>query len=113
MPVQVLGGIKCRVVVADYDDDERMADFHVAIANFPVADESVLRDAGPHIFKYYERCKDDLDPDDFDEDDEEFFEINSVEEIWSHTRLGNEPRFERRSYGDLGIYLSLECGCDW
>ncbi len=113
MPVKVLGGIQCRIVVADYDEDEHKEDFHVAIANFLAADESVLRDAGPHIFEYYERCKDDLDSDYFDPDDEEYFEINSVDEIWSHIRLGNEPRFERRAYGDKGIYVSLEGGCDW
>lgn len=108
MPVKVLGGKQCRIVVADYDEDEHKEDFHVAIANFLAADESVLRDAGPYIFEYYESCKEYIDP-----DDEEYFEINSVDEIWSHIRLGDDPLFMRRHRGDQGIYVSLECGCDW
>jgi hypothetical protein len=28
-------------------------------------------------------------------------------------RLGSQPVISRRSYRDKGIYVSLECGCDW
>ena len=42
-----------------------------------------------------------------------FKPIKSPGGVWAHVRLGSEPTVSRRSYGDKGIYISLECGCDW
>ena len=33
--------------------------------------------------------------------------------VWQHVRFGSEPMVSRRQYGDKGIYISVECGCDW
>ena len=106
--IPVLGGTDCRVVIEGYDDDPNKEDFHTAISNFLSADQSVLRDAEPYIYQYYERCKDYYDP-----EDDEYVNIKSASDVWQHVRLGNEPMFTRRAYGDNGIYVSLECGCDW
>ena len=106
--IPVLGGQECRIVIEAYDEDETKEDFHTAITNFLSADQSVLKEAEPHIYQYYDRCKEYYDP-----DDEEYVDIKSAGGIWSHVRLGNEPMFTRRAYGDKGIYVSIECGCDW
>lgn len=106
--VPVLGGAKCRIVVEGYDDDPHQEDFHAAISNFLSSDQSVLKDAEPYIYQYYERCRDYCDP-----DDDEYVDIDSASNIWEHIQLGREPMFRRRSFGDKGIYVSLECGCDW
>ncbi len=108
IPVQVLGGQMCRFILEDYDDDANKDDFHVAIKNFLSIDESVLHEAEPHIFQYYQDCNAD-----WDADDEEFLTIESPADVWEHIQFGDKPMITRRDYGDKGIYISLECECDW
>jgi hypothetical protein len=108
MPVPVLGGKVCRIVVEEYDDDPRKDEFHVAIANFLRISPSVLKEAEPYIFRYYQNCNSNWEP-----EDEEFVAIESPAEVWRHVQLGSEPIVTRRAYGDKGIYVSLECNCDW
>jgi hypothetical protein len=108
MPVPVLGGMLCRVVVAGYDEDPRKEEFHSAIANFLRILPSVLKEAEPYVFRYYENCNSY-----WEQDDEEFVAIESPTDIWRHVQLGNEPMVRRRGYGDKGLYVSLECNCDW
>jgi hypothetical protein len=108
MPVAVLGGKICRIVVSGYDDDPRKDEFHAAIANFLRIPPSVLREAELHVFRYYEDCNSNWEP-----GDDEYVAIESPPEVWGHVRLGSEPHVQRRAYGDKGIYVSLECGCDW
>ena len=108
MSVGALRGEQCRIVLEGYDDDASKEDFHEAIKNFLAADESALDAAAPHIYRYYEDCK-------------AFWEANNGEplgiekpdDIWAHIRLGGEAMVSRRPYGDKGVYVSLECGCDW
>jgi len=106
--VPVLGGKRCRIVVEDYENDRRKAEFHEAIANFLKVSPTVLTEAGPHLFRYYEDCRAD-----WDSDDEEFVEIPSPDDAWRHVRLGSEAIVSRRPYGDKGIYISLTCKCAW
>ena len=40
-------------------------------------------------------------------------EIKAPADVWDHIRFGGEPLVSRRSKGDGGIYVSLECECDW
>lgn len=108
MPVRVLGGKACRIVVAGYDEDPRKDDFHKAIANFRRMSPSVLKEAEPYVFRYYQNCYSNWEP-----DDEEFVAIASPSDVWRHVQLGSEPMVSRRAYGDKGIYVSLECSCDW
>jgi hypothetical protein len=106
MPVPMFGGKQCRIVLEGYDEDERKEDFHVAIANFLSGSPAVLREADEPLFRYYR---------DFEEwwleDDKR--PIKSANELWQYVRLGSEPMVSRRPYGDKGIYISVECGCDW
>jgi hypothetical protein len=106
IPVPMFGGKQCRIVLEGYDEDESKQDFHVAIANFLSGNPAILREADESLFRYYR---------DFEEwwleDDKQ--PIKSADELWQHVRLGSEPMVSRRSYGDKGIYISVECGCDW
>ncbi len=103
--VPMFGGKLCRIVLEGYDD-ERKEEFHAADANFLSGTPAVLREADEPLFRYYK---------DFEEwwlqDDKPA--IKSTDEVWQHVQLGSEPMVSRRSYGDKGIYISVECGCDW
>jgi hypothetical protein len=106
IPVQMFGGKQCRIVLEGYDEDERKEEFHVAIANFLSGTPAVLREADEPLGRYY---------DDFKEwwEDDGKPPIKSADDLWQHIRLGSEPMVTRRPYGDQGIYISVECDCDW
>ncbi len=108
IPITVLGGKACRLVIDGYDEDRRKDEFHAAIANFLSIDAAALKDAEQHVFRYYEDCNSEWEP-----DDDEFVVIESPGEVWRHVRFGSEPMIARRGRGDKGIYVVLECGCDW
>ena len=108
MLVPVLGNKRCRIVVKGYDEDRKKEGFHTAIANFLSITPSVLEVAAHHVFQYYEACKANWGP-----DDKQFTKIKSAASVFRHVRLGSEPMVTRRAYGDKGVYVSLECGCDW
>ena len=46
-------------------------------------------------------------------DDNGYVVIPRAADVWAHVTLGREPIVSRRAYGDKGVYVSLECGCDW
>jgi hypothetical protein len=104
--VRVLGGKMCRIIVEGYEEDDDKQDYHTAITNFLSIDPSVLKEAEPHIFLYYEDIKKLAD-------DEDVVTIESPSGTWRHVTLGSEPMVTRRAYGDKGIYISLEGSCDW
>jgi hypothetical protein len=108
IPVPVLGNKKCEIVVSRYDMDDDKEDFHVAIANFLSIPPSVLKEAAPHVFQYYRECKAD-----HGRGEKRFVKIASAGKVFDHVRLGSKPIVQRRGYGDKGIYISLECECDW
>jgi hypothetical protein len=108
IPVPVLGNKRCRIIVEGYDEDRKKQEFHTAIATFLSIPPSVLEDAARYVFQYYEACKALWGP-----DDKQFVKIKSPASVFRHVRLGREPVVTRRAYGDKGIYVSLECGCDW
>lgn len=109
MPLQVLGGQACRIIVDGYDDDEAQDEFAAAVRNFLALDPAVLHTAEGHVFRYYRDCAEYWD----DEDDDGFPSIAAPRDVWQHVRFGTEPVVKRRAYGDRGIYISLECECDW
>lgn len=104
--VPVLGGAPSRIIVDNYDDDRCKEDFHAAIRNFLSIGPSVLKEAEPHLFRYYQRCCN------FCENDE-IVPISSAEDVWKHIQFSDSPAVRRRAYGDKGIYVSLSCDCDW
>ena len=50
---------------------------------------------------------------DLEPGDEGYTVIESPSDVWAHVRLGCEPMVVRRASGDKGIYVSVECNCDW
>jgi hypothetical protein len=59
IPVPVLGGRTCRIVVDEneYLSDPRKEEFHAAIANFLSIGPSVLKDVESDVFRFYKDCK--------------------------------------------------------
>lgn len=104
----LLSGHECKIVIEGYDEDQRPEDFHAAIANLLVCSPSVLKAAEQYVFQYYQDVKSSIDP-----SGEEIPAIDSADEVWRHVELGTEPIVTRRPYGDMGIYVSIECNCDW
>jgi len=106
IPVPMFGGKQCRIVLDGYDEDERKEDFQVAIANFLSGSPAVLREVDEPLFRYYKDFEDWWLEDDTQP-------INSADELWQHVQLGSEPMVSRRPRGDKGVYISVECECDW
>jgi hypothetical protein len=107
LPIGALGGHHCRVFLEGYEEDPNKDDFHAAIANLLSSERDLLGEAAPYVFRYYEDMNSE-----FDEDDAEYVDAD-LQDIWKHVQLGREPHVSRRSYGDRGVYVSLECNCDW
>ncbi|WP_416136231.1 DUF6985 domain-containing protein [Aquabacterium sp. A7-Y] len=104
----LLKGELGRVVIDGYDEDEAPQQYHVAIANLLSSSFAVLQAAEQYVFQYYQ----DMNAH-WDSSDEEFLDIGSPPEVWRHVQLGSELVVSRRHYGDRGIYVSIECNCDW
>jgi hypothetical protein len=108
IPVPVLGNKLCRFVLEGYPEDQNKEEFHAAISSFLSVDDSTLKAAASPVFQYYKDCNAHWKP-----GDEQFLSITSQDGVWAHVRLGDEPMVSRRAHGDKGVYISLECGCDW
>jgi hypothetical protein len=101
--VPVLGGISCRIMVEDDDDDPCREAIHAAIARVLSASPQVLREAGPHLFRYWRDCGEYVpDP-----------RIASPGDVWAHLRLGHEPVVSRRPHGAPRVCISVEGACGW
>ncbi len=106
--VHALGGHKCKIVIEGYDADSNKDEIHTAIANFLSSTPAVLKEAEPHVFSYYDDMKEF-----WQQDAESFVELKSPSEVWAHVQFGGEAIVSRRRNGDKGVYISLECNCDW
>ena len=96
------------ITVECYEDDDKPEEIHAAIENFMAIERSVLEDAQPFIFAYYEAVNDNWEP-----DDEEYIQIDSPGDIWKHIQFGKKTYVSRRPRGDRGIYVVVECECSW
>jgi hypothetical protein len=110
LPVRVLGGTSCAIVVEGYADDRRKDDFHEAIRAFLALDSSVLTAASPAIFAYY---RDFMSAVAGDDDTAWDVKIDGPQSVLDHVQLGTEPIVTRDVHGDRHVYVSLECECDW
>ena len=120
MKVRALRDNKCRLVLEGYETDRHKDDFHTAIQNFLMIDDAPLNKATNHIFEYYQDCAEmnaEMNAAEHNLGiplpELEFPRIETPDEVWGYLELGTEPLFTRRAYGDKGIYVSLECHCDW
>jgi hypothetical protein len=104
MAIPVLRGEACCVVVDGYDGDPRPEDFHAAIASFLALDATALEQAAPFVFAYYKDCVGAAGAP---------ATIASAADVWRHVSFGGEPQVQRRAHGDKGVYVSVECNCEW
>jgi hypothetical protein len=106
LPIGVLSGHHCSIQLDGYDDDVNPGDFHVAIANFLSLSPAILTTVEADIFRYYKDSGELGDP-------EEDVIIDAPNGIWKHIQIGDQLIVSRRKDGDKGIYISLDCSCDW
>jgi len=106
--LDVLRGNECRIVLEGYEDDSDREGFHTAIQAFRSCGPEVLKAAEPHIFRYYKDMIRYWEP-----GDDGYVVIDCPGDVWKHVQLGDEPMFTRNDSGDKGVYVSLECNCDW
>lgn len=108
LKLQIFNDKVCQIVLEGYEEELNREDFHVAIKNFLACAPAVLKEAEACIFEYYTDMNSYWAP-----SDEQFVSIKSPSDIWAHIQLGIELIVSRRGYGDKGIYISVECNCDW
>ena len=106
--VPALGGHECAFALEAYEDDPDRGAFHRAIGNFLHAGAELLQAATPHVFRYYQNSRLHADPEDRD-----FPVIASAADVWRHVSFSDTIVVGRRPHADHGVYLSLECACDW
>jgi hypothetical protein len=106
IPIPVLGGKRCQLILDNYDHDANPTDFHCAIANFLAIGPSVLQTAAVHVFAYYQDCVGTAD---------NIPIIASADAVWQyvHFRPELEIWVTRNDYVDDQVYVWLSCGCDW
>jgi hypothetical protein len=104
MEIAVLGGEECSIVVVGYDGDRRPEDFHAAIASFLSLDETALEQAAPFVLAYFRDCVAAIGAEST---------VASPPDVWQLVEFGGEPQVQRRAHGDKGVYVSVECNCDW
>lgn len=108
VPLAVFGNKEVCIVLDGYEEDENKQDFHAAIGSFLSIEADVLKVAEPQVFSYYGDMNCDWNP-----SDAEYVRINTPGEVWNHVQFGKEAFIGRRPFGDQGIYVSVECECDW
>lgn len=108
--VRFLGGRPVRFVIEDYADDPRPEEIRSAIKNALDAGPAVLTEAQPYVVQY---CEDMLAL--YPDDERPAVTLKKPGDVWSHVHFGDEFYVSRRADGDAedGVYLSLECNCDW
>jgi hypothetical protein len=111
MPIRFLGNHYCKFVLEDYSADPNPKEIRTSIGNVLSIDESVLTDAQHYVYEYYEDMAAlfktqgwPLPP-----------KIRSAADVWKHVRFGDSLYVEtlRKGGAEDGVYVSLECACDW
>lgn len=106
--VPVFQNHSCSIVLKDYmqENETGKQEMINCALNLLGCNESVLRDAATHVFKYYKYfCE--------IADDSSLPKIRNAAAVWKHVEFGSSIIIQRRSFGDKGLYASLECECDW
>ena len=110
-PVRFLGGQACRFVFDDYGSDEaEHLEVRRAVQNALDAGPEILAAAEPYVVRYCEemlvRYPDQFRPK---------VHLPRPSDVWSYVHFGSELHVSRRADGDAedGVYLSIECNCDW
>jgi hypothetical protein len=99
---------ECEFILEGYAEDEAKAEFHEAIANVLSLTPFVLQLASPEIFRYYKDCKAS-----WASREQGCPTIATAIAVWTNIEVGREVMVTRRSYGEKGVYISIECECAW
>jgi hypothetical protein len=97
-----------RILLEGYEDDAHPEEFHEAVRRFLSAGPDMLRAAQQHIYYYYLDCAKLAKSEKRD-----CPEIQHAAQLWDHLEFGAEILVRRRSDAEQGVYLVLECDCDW
>lgn len=108
IPIRMLDGASCEVVIDGYEGDPHPEDFHAAIAAFLSNGPEVLKAAQAHIFQYYRDVSSRQNA-----SGEDVVVIASPDDVWRHIQFGIEPMVERRDPDERDVYISIACNCDW
>ncbi|GGX47951.1 DUF6985 domain-containing protein [Undibacterium squillarum] len=106
--VPALDGLECEFLLEGYEDDAHPEEFHEAVRRFLSAGPDMLRAAQQHIYYYYLDCAKLAKSEKRD-----CPEIQHAAQLWDHLEFGAEILVRRRSDAEQGVYLVLECDCDW
>jgi hypothetical protein len=112
LPVGALRGQVCRLVLEGYDEDPNQDEFNAVVAAFASSERDLLSEAEPYVYEYYTDASADDEGDEGDEGDEDGDELDR-KEIWTLVGLGSHLIVSRRHRRDRGVYILLECSCDW
>ncbi|HEU0015243.1 MAG TPA: hypothetical protein VFQ45_16245 [Longimicrobium sp.] len=104
IPIAMLDGKPCRVMLDEYEDDPDREQIDAVIRGFLAADPSVLRAAEPYLFAYYRDCR---------RNGVTGLDLRSPRDVWRHVQLGDEPAIGRDGDDPRHVYVSLEGECDW
>ncbi len=99
---------ECEFLLEGYAQDARPQEFSDAISHFLALDKTVLLAVENEIFSYYRDCVQFAKSEGFD-----VVDISSADQVWQHIQFGDEILVCRRQTGDQGVYVLLECDCDW
>ena len=108
--IPFLRGRRCRFVLESLADDPRPDDVRRAVQNALSATPALLDAAQPHVVRY---CEEMLEL--YDKRERPAVTLARPSDVWSCVQFGSELSVIRRADGDSedGIYVSLECNCDW
>jgi hypothetical protein len=108
--IPFLGGRQCRFVIADYPQDPKPDEVRAAIRNALDASPVILAQAEPYALQY---CRDMLAL--YADGERPAIALENPGDVWSYVQFGDIFYVSRRTENDSedGIYLSLECNCDW
>jgi hypothetical protein len=110
LPVPSLHNRRCRFVLAEEDMPGAEDELRAAVERALRAGPELLASAEPHVLQY---CRETLQL--LDESDRPDLRLEEPGAVWSHVQFGDTFYVSRREKGDAedGVYLSLECSCDW
>ena len=106
--IPALDGHRCEFLIEGYPDDPRPQEFSDAITHFLELDKSVLLAVENDIFAYYQDCEQFAKS-----EGQEVIAIDTPESVWQHIQFGEEILVCRRQTAEQGVYVLLECDCDW
>jgi len=99
---------ECEFLLEGFEQDPRPQEFSDAISHFLALDKAVLLGVENEIFSYYRDCVQFAKSEGFD-----VVDLSSADQVWQHIQFGDEILVCRRQTGDQGVYVLLECDCDW